>query len=170
MAETFDYVVVGAGSAGCVMAARLSEDPNVSVLLLEAGGEASKYHLKMPVAFLKAVMDPAVNWGYWTEPEPHMNGRRLPLPRGKVMGGSGSINGMFYMRGHPADFDQWAQMGAAGWSYADVLPYFRKMEDSWRGEGKYHGVGGPGGAVPIATRHLVHAPLMDAAEGAGFGN
>ena len=95
MAETFDYVVVGAGSAGCVMAARLSEDPGVSVLLLEAGGPDTHVHLKMPVAFLKAVVNPAFNWGYMTEPEPAMNGRRLFLPRGKVLGGSSSINGMF---------------------------------------------------------------------------
>ena len=170
MAETFDYVVVGAGSAGCVMAARLSEDPKVSVLLLEAGGQDSHVHLKMPVAFLKAVMAPAFNWGYWTEPEPHMNGRRLPLPRGKVLGGSSSINGMFYMRGHPLDFDQWAQMGAAGWSYADVLPYFKKMETSWRGEGKHHGGSGPVQVMPIGARYVLHEPLMNAAVGAGFNN
>jgi choline dehydrogenase len=168
MAETFDYVVVGAGSAGCVMAARLSEDPKVSVLLLEAGGPASKYHLKMPVGFLKAVMDPAVNWGYWSEPEPHMNGRPLPLPRGKVMGGSGSINGMFYMRGHPRDFDQWAQMGASGWSYADVLPYFKKMESSWRGAGPHHGASGPVRVASIDAHHPLHDALMASAAGAGF--
>jgi choline dehydrogenase len=168
MAETFDYVVVGAGSAGCVMAARLSEDLSVSVLLLEAGGQDSAYHLKMPVAFLKAVMDPAVNWGYWTEPEPHMNGRRMPLPRGKVLGGSSSINGMFYMRGHPLDFDQWAQMGATGWSYADVLPYFKKMETSWRGEGPHHGGSGPVRVAPIEAHRPLHEALMASAKGAGF--
>jgi choline dehydrogenase len=170
MAEAFDYVVVGAGSAGCVVAARLSEDPNVAVLLLEAGGSDADLTLKMPVAFLKAVINPKFNWGYVTEPEPHMNGRRLWLPRGRVLGGSSSINGMFYMRGHPLDFDQWARMGAAGWSYADVLPYFKKMETSWRGEGKYHGGSGPVHVVPIDTRHLVHAPLMNAAADAGFNN
>ena len=169
MSEAFDYVVVGAGSAGCVMAARLSEDPNVSVLLLEAGGRDSHLYLKMPVAFLKVVMDPAFNWGYLTEPEPHMNGRRLPLPRGRVVGGSSSINGMFYMRGHPRDFDQWAQMGAAGWSYADVLPYFRKMETSWRGEDRHHGGSGPVRVAPIEAHKRLHAALMGAAAGAGFG-
>ena len=168
MADTFDYVVVGAGSAGCAMAARLSEDPNVSVLLLEAGGQDSHVHLKMPVAFLKAVINPAFNWGYMTEPEPAMNGRQLFLPRGRVLGGSSSINGMFYMRGHPLDFDQWAQMGAAGWSYADVLPYFRKMETSWRGEGKYHGGSGPLRVAPIDTHHELHNALMAAAPAAGF--
>jgi choline dehydrogenase len=168
MAETFDYVVVGAGSAGCVMAARLSEDPSVSVLLLEAGGQDSHVHLKMPVAFLKAVINPAFNWGYMTEPEPAMNGRQLFLPRGRVLGGSSSINGMFYMRGHPLDFDQWAQMGAAGWSYADVLPYFKKMETSWRGEGRHHGGSGPLCVAPIDTHHQLHKALMAAAPGAGF--
>ncbi len=169
MAETFDYVVVGAGSAGCVMAARLSEDPKVSVLLLEAGGQDSHFQLKMPVAFLKAVINPAFNWGYMTEPEPAMNGRQLFLPRGRVLGGSSSINGMFYMRGHPLDFDQWAQMGAAGWSYADVLPYFKKMETSWRGEGKYHGGSGPIRVAPIEAHEQLHAAMMGSAAGAGFG-
>ena len=166
--EQFDYIVIGAGSSGCVVAARLSEDPNVSVLLVEAGGPANHPYLTMPLAFLKAVVDPRFNWGYLTEPEPHLNGRQLPLPRGRVMGGCSSINGMFAMRGHPRDYDQWAQMGARGWSYADVLPYFRKLENSWRGESLYHGVGGPVDVNPISSPLLLHEPLMAAAEGAGF--
>ena len=166
--ETFDYIVVGAGSAGCVVAARLSEDPDTRVLLLEAGGKADHLYLRMPLAFLKAMPDPRFNWTYLTEPEPHLDGRRLPLPRGRVMGGSGSINGMFAMRGHPADYDQWAQMGACGWSYADVLPYFRKLEDSWRGEGAYHGTGGPVAVRPIDSPHLLHAEMMATAKAAGF--
>ena len=166
--EQFDYIVIGAGSSGCVVAARLSEDPNVSVLLVEAGGPANHPYLTMPLAFLKAVVDPRFNWGYLTEPEPHLNGRQLPLPRGRVMGGCSSINGMFAMRGHPRDYDQWAQMGARGWSYADVLPYFRKLENSWRGESLFHGVGGPVDVNPISSPLLLHEPLMAAAEGAGF--
>ena len=164
----FDYIVVGGGSAGCVVAARLSEDPKNRVLLLEAGGQDDHIFLKMPLAFLKAMPDPRFNWTYWTQPEPHLDGRVMPLPRGRVMGGSGSINGMFAMRGHPLDYDQWAQMGARGWSYADVLPYFRKMEDSWRGESKYHGKGGPVAVQPIDSPFLLHEPMMESAKAAGF--
>ena len=166
--EIFDYIVVGAGSSGCVVAARLSEDPGTQVLLLEAGGRDNHLYLKMPLAFLKAMPDPRFNWTYWTEPEPHLDGRRMPLPRGKVMGGSGSINGMFAMRGHPQDYDQWAQMGAKGWSFADVLPYFRKSENSWRGEGPYHGADGPVQVRPIDSPHLLHEEMMATAEAAGF--
>ena len=166
--EIFDYIVVGAGSSGCVVAARLSEDSEAHVLLLEAGGRDDHLYLKMPLAFLKAMPDPRFNWTYWTEPEPHLDGRRMPLPRGKVIGGSGSINGMFAMRGHPKDYDQWAQMGAAGWSFADVLPYFRKSEDSWRGEGPYHGKGGPVAVRPIDSPYLLHDEMMATAEAAGF--
>lgn len=168
--DTFDYIVVGAGSAGCVLAARLSEDARRSVLLLEAGGKDGHITLKMPVAFLKAVLDPRFNWPYMTEPEPHLNGRQLWLPRGRVLGGSSSINGMFYMRGHPADYDQWRQMGARGWGYADVLPYFKRMETSWRGEGKYHGGSGPIEVNPINAPYLLHDELMQTAKAAGFDN
>ncbi|MGC1268966.1 MAG: GMC family oxidoreductase N-terminal domain-containing protein [Croceibacterium sp.] len=167
MAE-FDYIVVGAGSTGCVVASRLSEDPANSVLVLEAGGEDNHPYLKMPLAFLKAMPDPRFNWNYWTEEEPNLEGRRMPLPRGKVMGGSGSINGMFAMRGHPADYDQWAQMGAKGWSYADVLPYFRKSESSWRGDTTYHGADGPIAVRPIDSPHLLHEEMMATAKAAGF--
>ena len=167
---TFDYIVVGAGSAGCVVAARLSEDPNTHVLLLEAGGSDNHLYLKMPLAFLKAMPDPRFNWTYWTEPEPHLDNRKMPMPRGRVMGGSGSINGMFAMRGHPKDYDQWAQMGARGWSYAEVLPYFRKLEDSWRGDGPYHGVGGPVAVRPIDSPYLLHEQMMATATAAGFFN
>lgn len=167
MAE-FDYIIVGGGSAGCVMAARLSEDPANNVLLLEAGGEDTNPLIHMPLGFLKAMVMPSLNWNYWTEAEPHLDGRRMPMPRGKVLGGSGSINGMFAMRGHPNDYNQWAQMGARGWSYADCLPYFRKLENSWRGESAYHGVGGPVTIRPIDSPHVLHQEMMQTAANAGF--
>ncbi|MGH8228076.1 MAG: GMC family oxidoreductase [Steroidobacteraceae bacterium] len=167
-AQGFDYVVIGAGSAGCVLASRLSEQRDRSVLLLEAGGRDSHYLLRMPLGFLRAMMQPRFSWGYLSEPEPQLNGRRVPLPRGKVLGGSGSINGMFYMRGHSLDFDSWKSMGCTGWGYADVLPYFKRMETSWRGAGKYHGADGPLRVAAIDTSRLLHEPLFRTAVPAGF--
>jgi choline dehydrogenase len=164
----FDYVVVGAGSAGCVLANRLSADPSLRVLLLEAGGSDDRFLIKMPLGFLRALLDPALSWGYMSEPEPTLDGRSLWLPRGKVLGGSSSINGMFFMRGHSGDFDAWAAHGCAGWSYAEVLPYFKRMEKSWRGAGPWHGAEGPLQVMPIDTRRLLHQPLMEAAAAAGF--
>ncbi len=165
---TYDYIIVGAGSAGCVVAARLTEDPGVSVLLVEAGGKDNHPYIHMPLGFLRAMLNPRLSWGYASEPQAHLAGRKLMLPRGKVLGGSSSINGMFYMRGHPHDFDTWRQMGCEGWSYADVLPYFKKMETSWRGAGKYHGGDGPLQVQPIDTRRLLHDPLMRSAAAAGY--
>ena len=165
---TYDYIVIGAGSAGCVVAARLTEDPNTSVLLVEAGSKDSHPYIHMPLGFLRAMLNPKYSWGYGSEPEPHLNDRRLMLPRGKVLGGSSSINGMFYMRGHPRDYDTWRQMGCEGWGYADVLPYFKRMETSWRGAGKYHGGDGPLQVQAIDTRRLLHDPLMQTAALAGY--
>jgi choline dehydrogenase len=164
----FDYVIAGAGSAGCVLANRLTADPSLRVLLLEAGGSDDRFLIKMPLGFLRALLDPALSWGYMSEPEPTLEGRSLWLPRGKVLGGSSSINGMFFMRGHSGDFDGWAAHGCTGWSFADVLPYFKRMEKSWRGAGPWHGAGGPLEVMPIDTRRLLHQPLMEAAAAAGF--
>ena len=166
--DTVDYLIIGAGSAGCVVANRLSADPGCSVLLLEAGGRDDHVFLRMPLAFLKAMFKPGLVWSYMSEPEPHLNGRQLWLPRGRVLGGSSSINGMFYMRGHSSDFNAWRDMGCAGWGYEDVLPYFRRMETSWRGTSHYHGASGPLHVVPIDTRRLLHDPLMRTAAAAGF--
>ena len=138
----YDYVIVGAGSAGCVLAGRLSEDPDVKVALLEAGGQDSRPEIAMPIAF-PMLLKSSVDWDLYGEPEPGLGGRRLFLPRGKVLGGSGSINAMIYIRGNRADYDGWAAGGAEGWSYDEVLPYFKRSEDNERGEDTFHGVGGP---------------------------
>jgi choline dehydrogenase len=167
-ANSFDYVIAGAGSAGCVLANRLSAAPDVRVLLVEAGGSDERFLIKMPLGFLRAVFNPALTWGYMSEPEPTLDGRSLWLPRGKVLGGSSSINGMFFMRGHSSDFDAWAAMGCAGWSFAEVLPYFRRLESSWRGAGRWHGDDGPLRVTAIDTRRLLHEPLMQSAAAAGF--
>ena len=133
MAESFgsyDYIIVGAGTAGCVLANRLSADPNVSVLLLEAGGKDDYIWTKIPVGYLYCIGNPKVDWGFKTEPEPGLNGRAIDYPRGKVLGGCSSINGMIYMRGQARDYDYWAQLGNPGWGWDDVLPYFLKSEDN----------------------------------------
>ena len=168
IANSFDYVIVGAGSAGCVLANRLSAAADVRVLLIEAGGSDDRFMINMPLGFLRAAFDPALSWGYMSEPEPTLDGRSLRLPRGKVLGGSSSINGLFYMRGHSRDFDSWAALGCEGWSYADVLPYFKHLETSWRGAGHWHGGDGPVRVSNIDTRRLLHEPLMASAAAAGF--
>jgi choline dehydrogenase len=138
-----DFVVVGAGSAGCAVAARLSEDPATRVVLLEAGGEDTNRWIHIPLGFGKTFADPSVNWCYETEPDPGAAHRRVFWPRGKVLGGSSSINGMVYIRGQAEDFDHWRQLGNAGWSFDDVLPYFKRAEHQVRGADEFHGMGGP---------------------------
>lgn len=139
----FDVVVAGAGSAGCVLATRLTENPAITLCLIEAGGRDRNPWIHIPLGFGKLVPDPKINWGYETEPEPHLNGRRLSWPRGKVLGGSGSINGLVFLRGAPSDYDGWEAAGAKGWSYKDVLPYFKRMEHNVRGADAWRGQGGP---------------------------
>jgi choline dehydrogenase len=139
---TYDYVVVGAGSAGAVLAARLSEDPNVTVALLEAGGADTDDEIHIPAAF-GALFKGSRDWDFTSEPEPGLRGRRAYLPRGKMLGGSSSMNAMIYVRGNRADFDEWAALGAEGWGFDQLLPYFKKAEDNERGEDEFHGAGGP---------------------------
>ncbi|MHC5348539.1 GMC family oxidoreductase [Metapseudomonas furukawaii] len=140
---TYDYIIVGAGSAGCILADRLSASGEHSVLLLEAGGKDSSPWFRVPVGFAKLYYNPTCNWMYYSEPEPELAGRRIYAPRGKVQGGSGSINAMIYVRGQARDFDDWAAQGNDGWSFAEVLPYFRKLESHPLGDTEFHGANGP---------------------------
>jgi choline dehydrogenase len=142
-ADTYDFIVTGAGSAGCVLAARLTESGRYRVLLLEAGGKDTNPWIHIPMGYAKTFVDPTVNWKFESEPEGELNNRTMYQPRGKVLGGTSSINGMIYMRGNAADYDQWRQLGNEGWDYDSVLPYFRKAEDNERGADEYHGSGGP---------------------------
>ena len=162
--DEYDHIVVGAGSAGCVMAARLTEDPGTRVLLLEAGPPDTSPWIHLPIGYGKTMWDPAVNWGFHTEPEPGMNGRRIYWPRGKTLGGSSSINGLIYIRGQREDFDGWAALGNPGWGYDDVLPCFIKSEMNERGADAWHGSEGPLRVSDIGARHeLIEAFI----EGAG---
>ena len=159
----YDYIIVGAGSAGCVLANRLSADPANRVLLLEAGPKDSNFWIHVPLGFGKNVSNPAVNWLFRSEPEPYCGGKTFQLPRGRVLGGSSSINGMVYVRGQAEDYDHWAQLGCRGWSHADVLPYFMRSEDNTRGPGPLRGVGGPLAVSDVVAR----SPLYDAMIRAG---
>ncbi|MEA2424110.1 MAG: choline dehydrogenase, partial [Thermoleophilaceae bacterium] len=158
----YDYIIVGAGSAGCVLAARLSEDPDVSVLLIEAGQADTWDNIHIPLG-VTALAHSAVDWDYSTGCEPHCDGRRITLPRGRTLGGSSSTNAMVYIRGNRADYDGWRDAGCSGWGYDDLLPYFKRAEDNERGESDYHGAGGP---LPVSEgRHP--NPMMDAFVAAG---
>jgi len=158
MEHEHDYIIVGAGSAGCILAARLSEDPGTRVLLVEAGGEDRSLWFDMPAGYARSYFDPDSNWMFFSEPEPELSGRRIYCPRGKVLGGSGSINAMIWLRGHSRDFDDWAAAGNPGWAHADLLPWFRRLEDHPQGPDEWHGAGGMTGITPM--RGLAH-PLCD---------
>jgi choline dehydrogenase len=164
----FDYVIIGGGSAGCTLAARLSEDPAVSVCLLEAGGANKEMLVRMPAGVGSLIKAKGKhNWGFWTQAEPHLDNRRLWWPRGRGLGGSSAINGMVYTRGHPQDFDEWRQLGLTGWSWDDVLPYFRKLEGHHRG-GDYHGSDGPLTISGGESDSPFHDALVQAGQQAGY--
>jgi choline dehydrogenase len=164
---SFDYIVVGAGSAGCVLANRLTASGRHRVLLLEAGGEDRNLWIHIPVGYAKLFTDARHNWLYNSEPEPELGGRSIIQPRGKVMGGSSSINGLLYIRGQAEDFNHWRQLGNAGWSFDDVLPYFRKAEDQQRGADDLHGIGGPLSVSDVSEPHPLCDAFIAACEQAG---
>jgi choline dehydrogenase len=160
--------VVGAGSAGCAVAARLSEDPSVRVLLLEAGGRDRNPWLHVPIGYAKTMYHPTLSWNLATEPEPELEGRRIAWPRGRVLGGSSAINGLLYVRGQQQDYDHWRQLGCTGWSFEDVLPYFRRAEDQERGADALHGAGGPLAVSDLRERNPLALAFIEAAAELGF--
>ena len=164
----FDYVIVGAGSAGCVLANRLSARADIRVLLLEAGGRDSSPFIHMPVGIARLVNDPKVDWRFYTDPEPGLYGRSLYWPRGRVLGGSSSINAMCYTRGHPLDYDEWAELAGGQWSYSGVLPDFLKSEDQSQGAGAYHSIGGPLSVEDLKYRNPLTAVFVDAGAACGL--
>jgi choline dehydrogenase len=165
---TYDYVIVGGGSAGCVLANRLSADPSVNVALLEAGPGDRNFLIHMPMGYAALMKTGWVDWGYHTEPQVGMGGRRLYWPRGKVLGGSSSVNAMIYIRGVPSDYDVWAQLGNRGWAWDKVLPYFKKAETYWQGADSYHGGDGPLQVTRPGVAHPLNAAWIEAGREAGY--
>src|SRR5207248_6971277 len=168
ISEQCDYVIVGGGSAGCVLANRLSANGKHRVVLLEAGGKDRNPWIHIPLGYGRTMFDPRVNWLFETEPEPGLDNRRIKQPRGKVLGGSSSINGLLYVRGQAQDYDHWRELGNPGWGYADVLPYFKKSEDQARGADPWHGVGGPLAVGDLPEAHPVAEAFIAAAVRTGI--
>ena len=166
--ETYDYIIVGAGTAGCVLARRLSDDPGSQVLLIEAGPPADSFWIRTPAGMARLFHNKRFNWGYSTEPDAALGGRTVFWPRGKTLGGSSAINGMIYMRGHPRDYDLWAGLGNAGWGWDDVLPYFRRIEDHAHGASPHHGVDGPLHISDPVIKHPTAQAFIEAATSIGI--
>jgi choline dehydrogenase len=166
--ESFDFIIVGAGSAGAAIATRLTEDPGVSVLLLEAGGTDNHPLQVMPLAFLPVGDNPHYNWHFGSEPEQALHGRKIPIARGRTLGGTSSINALIAIRGNPRDFDIWRESGLEGWGYTDVLPYFKRLETHWRGETNYHGGSGPVKITRMENPSLNFKAVAEAAQAAGY--
>jgi len=166
--EEADYIVIGAGSAGCVLANRLSAEPGARVTLLEAGGRDWNPWIHIPVGYFKTMHNPSVDWCYRTEPDPGLNNRSIDWPRGKVLGGSSSLNGLLYVRGQPADYDRWRQMGNIGWGWDDVLPLFRRSESNERGADAFHGDCGPLKVSNIRIQRPICDAWIAAAQAAGY--
>src|SRR5271166_2451232 len=162
-----DYIIVGAGSAGCALANRLSEDARITVLLLEAGPLDRSPFIRIP-ATASLLYKSTFDWAFETEPQPHLNDRRLYFGRGKGLGGSSTINSMIYMRGAPQDYDQWAALGNSGWSYSEVLPYFKRLEHYERGASDYHGVGGPLNVADLRSVNPLTRAFIESAVAAGY--
>ncbi len=168
MSNQYDYIIVGAGSAGCVIANRLSENPKNKVLLLEAGGRDWNPWIHIPVGYFKTMYSKELSWGYETDPDPNLNGRKLIWPRGRVLGGSSSINGTLYVRGQAEDYNHWRQLGNTGWSFDDVLPHFKNSEDYERGADNYRSTGGPLGVQEVSDRRPACEAFLAACREAGF--
>src|SRR5580698_10318894 len=168
-AATFDYVIVGAGTAGCALAGRLAEDGGTRICVIEAGGSDQRFLISTPAMVAAAIGRRDLNWRFETVPQTHLNGRRVPQPRGRVVGGSGSINGMVYSRGNPRDYADWVSAGATGWSYAEVLPYFLRTENNQDlPASKYHGHGGPMNVMRPRHPNQLNRDFIAATESLGF--
>ena len=166
--DNFNFIIIGAGSAGCVLANRLSENPNNKILLIEAGGRDSYPWIHIPVGYYKTMHNPKTDWCYKTEPDETMENRSIPYPRGKTLGGSSSINGLLYIRGQEQDYDIWRQLGNKGWGWNDVLPYFLKAENQERGKSEFHNIGGPLSVSDQRIKLPILDAFMNAAEEVGI--